>query len=242
MKSNDLQLSDEESVMNFLHQPTPKIAEALTGILAADHKDLKLSAGKIVQAVLKGSLLTQLGREIRKYQEAGQIKEDYFASLKARASLYELLKFLDEEIPDADLFSALKSIFLSGISKNATEHDECIAYEFLHTARKLTGTEVLILRANHEICLGNVSSQLDRNALDHVRAGNRGAWRRAITQQMGYGDLGDVVIKYEANLETLGLISPRNDMERLSGSFGPSEHMRLTGIGLAFCNYITRYE
>ena len=97
--------------MKFLQEPTVKIAEALTGILASDFKDWKLSAGKIVQAVIKGSLLTQLGREIEKYQEEGKIKEDYLESDIDRASFKELLEFIDEEVPDEIRFKAIKSIF-----------------------------------------------------------------------------------------------------------------------------------
>ena len=130
-----LNIRDEKSLMNFLSEPTVKIAEALTGILASDEKDWKLSAGKLVQSAIKGNLLTQLGREIKKYQEEGKIKEDYFATYRARASLFELLKFLEEEVPDEELFSAIKSIYFYGVSIDSTAQDEFWSYEFLQVAK-----------------------------------------------------------------------------------------------------------
>ena len=117
MKNKDLiKLDNEKSMMQFLREPTIKIAEAITGILIYEQKNWKLSAGKLVQAAIKGNLLTQFGREIEKYCNEGKIKEDYFATHKNRASLYELLKFLDEKVPDDELFTAIKSIFFSSNS------------------------------------------------------------------------------------------------------------------------------
>lgn len=242
MDKKEIKLDDEKSVMQFLHEPTIKIAEAITGILASDQKDWKLSAGKLVQSVIKGNLLTQLGREIDKYREEGKIKEDYFATHKNRASLYELLKFLDEEVPDEELFTAIKSIFFSGISKGAIQQDEALAYELLQTAKKLSGTEVLILKANFEVAKGQrvpeVQERLKNSSLPYMRS----AWRKIIAVQMNLGELDAVVSKYEKNLETLGLISERNEDNRFSGDFVPTSNFRLTEMGCKFCEYITNYK
>lgn len=236
-----LKLEDEKSLMQFLREPTVKIAEAITGILASEKRDWKLSAGKLVQATIKGNLLTQLGKEIERYQEEGKIKEDYFATHKSRASLYELLKFLDEKVPDEELFSAIKSIFFSGVSSNASEQDEVLAYEFLQTAKNLTGTEVLILRANIDLMHGKKSSSITEEQLKVARS-DRATWRRIIARQMGYGDMSSIVAKYEMNLELHGLISPRADNPSFQSDFLPTQNLRLTEMGLKFCEFITNYE
>ena len=54
-KLTNINLGNVKSVMQFLKQPTLEIAEALTGILASDLKDWKLSAGKIIQSIVKGN-------------------------------------------------------------------------------------------------------------------------------------------------------------------------------------------
>lgn len=241
VKTKDLQLKDQKSVMDFLKNPTIRIAEAVTGILISEEKDWKFSAGKIVQAAIKGKFLTQLGKEIEDYRKKGEIKEDYFATNKNRATLYELLKFLDEEVPDEELFVAVKSIFFSGISKDATAYDEALAYEFLQTAKHLSGTEILILKANYELAKGKVSSAVPKESLVSNQT-SRSVWRRIIAKQMGYGDLHSVVAKYEQNLESLGLISPRNEMDRLQGEFESPANRRLTDVGIKFCEFIIKYK
>lgn len=242
MKQGELiNIGDEKSVMRFLLKPTIKIAEVITGILISEQKDWKFSAGKLVQSAIKGGLLTQLGKEIEKYRKEGSIKEDYFATHKSRASLYELLKFLDEKVPDEELFTAIKSIFFSGISKDATKHEEALSYEFLQTAKRLSGTEILILKANFEIAKGNLSKAVPEENLGNAKS-DRNSWMRIIAKQMGYGDLYSVVTKYERNLESLGLISPRIEMDRFQHRFETTAKFRLTDMGYKFCEFMTKYE
>lgn len=240
-EKNLINLESEKSVMQFLQEPSIKIAEVLTGILVSEQKDWKLSAGKIVQSVLKGQLLTQLGREIKKYQEEGKIKEDYFATHKNQVSLYELLKFLDEDVPDEELFAAVKSIFFSGVNKDAGQYGEALAYEFLQTAKQLSGTEVLILKANYQLAQGKLSEAVTnpKEQLNGIQ--DRHSWRVIISKQMGYGNLASIVAKYEDHLEVLGLIAPRVDMDRARGQFQPTQSFRLTEVGYKFCEFITNY-
>ncbi|MEK7554837.1 MAG: hypothetical protein AAB518_02545 [Patescibacteria group bacterium] len=241
MDKNLIKLDDEKSVMQFLGQPLNKIAEAVIGLVGSEGKEWRLSAGKILHAAIKGNLFTQLSREIEKYREEGKIKENYFATHKSRASLYELLKFLDEEVPTEELFIAMKSIFISSISKDSTEFDESLAYEFLQTAKKLSGTEILILKANFEIAQNNISEAVSKDAI-HDGNSRRHIWWRVVARQMGLGELYSIVQKYEKNLESLGLISPRNERENLADMFEPTQKFRLTEMGCKFCEFITRYK
>lgn len=234
----EIDLVSQEGVMNFLRNPTIKISEALTGILISDNKDWKLSTCNLVQAAIKGQLLTQFGRELNRYIEEGKIKEDYFATNRSRATLYELLKFLDQDIPDDEIFKAAKSIFFSAVSREVSELDEALAYEFLQTIKKLSGTEILILKANNSITDEYINSSEYKHNPSH-----RGTWRRLIANKMGYGDLDSIVEKYELNLELLGLIAPRLPTEIQEGQFSyTGTKVRLTVLGQKFCNFIIRYE
>ena len=239
-RNTKLELDNAKGVMQFLKDPTVKIAEAITGILASDQKDWKLSAGKLVQAAIKGVLITEFGKQIIEYQKKGRIKEDYFATHKTRASLYELLKFLDDEVPDEELFTAIKSIFFSGISKNASRQDEALTYEFLQTAKKLTGTEILILRANLDLVHGKKLESITEEQIKNARS-DRAVWQRVIAWQMGYGNMFSIIAKYERNLESLGLISPRVDNPSFQSEFIPTKDLRLTEMGNKFCEYISNY-
>lgn len=233
-----LDLENPASLMQFLQQPTLQIAEFLTGMLVSDKKDWKLSAGHLIQATIKGGLLTQLGNEIKKYQSEGKIKENFFETDINRASFKELLGFIDSETPDEIRFKAIKSIFFVSVAK---KNDEMLAYEFLQTAQKLSSTEILILKANFEIAKGVISKDATEEGLKDGTH-NRLAWMRTIARQMGYGDLDSVVIKYEGNLESLGLISYRHAVDRFQNEFVPTSRFRLTEIGYRFCEFMTLYE
>lgn len=236
MGNEMIKLNDIRGVMEFLKQPTIKIAEALTGILASDAKDWKLSAGKIIQAAIKGNLLTQLGREMERYREEGKIKEDYLESDIKRASFKELLKFIDEEVPDEIRFRAMKSIFFSSVGGD----EESLAYELMQICKQLSSGEILILKAAYDI----VNSRLAPNmpGVQHI-TGDRHQWFSLIAQQIGHG-LPSLVERHEAHLMELKLIT------KISIAYGttdtsmiePSQHFRLTPLGVRLCEFMTKYE
>jgi len=233
--------NDVKSVMKFLQQPTVKIAEGLTGILASPMQDWKLSAGKIVQAIVKGSLLTQLGREFQYYINKGKIKEDYLATDKNRMSLNELLKFVDEDVPDEIRFNAMKSIFLTSVSKKSTRMDEELAYQFMQICKKLSSGEILVLKAAFDICNGNIRKGMLKPDLSITRAD---LWFDAIANQISHGTPG-LVEHHEEHLITLKLIAKRSQPPNFSttqDTFIRSGHFRLTPLGHRLCEFITKYE
>ena len=237
MKDKITKLDDIKSVMQFLQQPTAKIAEALTGILASDLKDWKLSAGKIIQATIKGNLLTQLGREIEKYRQEGKIKEDYLESDINRASLKELLKFIDEEAPDEIRFKAIKSIFLSSLG----QCDEVLAYELLQICKKLSSMEIMILSVNYNVVKGvaNPTATGITHSATQIKY-----WAQIIAKQIGH-NLSEIVLQYEDHLIELKLISDRHypiDRTRVTENFDATPHFRLTPLGYKLCEFITKYD
>ncbi len=237
----DIDLSTQVGITTFLQQSTIATAEFLTGVLASDQNAYKLSAGRLLQSVVKNNLFTQLGREIAEYRSTGIIKEDYFATHKNQVTLLELLKFIDEDVPDEELFKAAKSIFFTSIGIDSTPKEEMLAYEFMTTIRKLSGTEILILKANYEIATGILKGG---NTTTTIEKSNRYReyWRNCIARQMGEQAMHSVIDKYEVNLEELGIINRREHIERAAGSFTPTSHFRLTEIGVMFCGYISKYE
>ena len=233
------ELNNSKEVMEFLKESTLHLSEFITGVLVTEKTDWKLSAGHLVQAVIKGNLFTQLGREFEKYRSTGEIKEDIFATDHNRMTLYELLKSIDEDVPDEIRFKALKSIFIRSVKKDATAEDEELGYEFLKTARKLSSTEILILKANFEIA--------NNSAKPGVSVGNlsgsftsRDAWLINIAKQLGYEKYPTMIGKYEDNLIAQGLISQKTHAD--NSGFRPTDHFRLTNLGYDFCKFITEYE
>jgi len=225
-----INLDSEKSVMNFLQQPTVKIAEVLTGILSSNIKDHKLSAGQLVQALIKGKLFTQLGRELQKYKNKGEIKEDYFESDKNRMSFYELLKFIDEDVPDEERFKAMKSIFLKSISKGAKEEDEEMAYEIMQICKRLSSGDLIILKAVYDMVQKNKHNNGQRGAKE---------WLDIIAQQIGH-NIPSLVEVHEERLMKLKLISDRIHSDK--SGFERTKYFRLTELGYKLCEFISKYK
>ena len=242
MKGKIIKLDNVKSVMQLLQQPTLKVAEALTSILASDLKDWKLSAGRILQSVITGNLLTQLGREIEKYCKEGKIKEDFLENDINRASLKELLKFIDKETPDEIRFKAIKSIFFCSVEKNAKGEQEEIAYLLLQTAKQLSSAEVLILSATYQI-VKNTGRQLVRG-IEWGSNRNVNYWAQVISEKIGH-NLSELVLQHENNLMGLKLITDRqyirNNTE-VPKEFHPSQYYRLTPLGYKLCEFMTKYD
>lgn len=234
-----LDLENPENLMQFLQQPTLQIAEFLTGVFASDKKDWKLSAGHLIQATIKGNLLTQLGNEIKKYQGEGKIKENFLESDINRASLKELLEFIDSETPDEIRFKAMKSIFFASLANNS---DEIFSYELMRICRKLSSMEVQILIANYNIVIGKskpVPHGIEWGSSRRIRY-----WAENIAEQIGHG-MPDMVMAYENHLTELMLISGKHyplETTQIVEGFEPTNYFRMTDLGYKLCEYITKYE
>lgn len=233
MSKKLVNLLNPKDLAEFLQQPSIKIAEFLTGFLASSMGDWKLSAGRIVQASIKFNLLTQLGRELQEYIKKGRIKEDYYASGKNKASLNELLKFIDNEAPDDERFKAMKSIFFSGVSIDVDARQEEVAYQFLLLCKKLNSIDILILRACYKIYLGE--------DVENVNTGINafGDWVNTVSEKIGYG-LPELISAADPKLVELGLLSGRTYSDKSGIRTG--KEFRLTTLSIKLCEFITEYE
>lgn len=236
-----LDLENPASLMQFLQQPTLQIAEFLTGVLVSDKKDWKLSAGHLIQATIKGNLLTQLGNEIKKYQSEGKIKENFLETDLNRASFKELLEFLDSEAPDEVRFKAMKSIFFTSLAEN---DEELLAYELMKTCRKLSSMEIQILVANFNITVGK--SKPVPHGIEWGSNRIISYWASNIAEQIGH-HIPEIIFQYEEHLITLQLISrkryPQVQITNLVATeFEPTKYFRMTDLGYKLCEFITKYE
>lgn len=234
--SSLIRLDSPEDIKNFLEKPTIAIAETLTGILASSGilpPHYVFSAGRIVQATVKGKLFKQLGEEIKTYREEGKIKEDYFATHKNQASLLELLQFIDSDMPDEELFKAMKSIFFTGVASDADAKQEEVAYQFLLLCKKLNSMDILILKMCYGIYLGK--------DLKGVNTGitNFGDWVNTISEKIGY-DLPELISTSDPKLVELGLLSGRSHSDQSGVRAG--KEFRLTRLGIKLCEFITKWD
>lgn len=235
MKNKELiKLDDVKSIAEFLQQPAVKMAEFLTGVLASDTKDLKYSAGRLVQASLQWKLYSYLGKEINDYITKGKIKEDFLSDHKNQQSLYDLLKFIDEATPDEERFNAVKSLFLKSLSEDTSEEERIIAYQFMKLSKELDSDSLLILKAAFDIYSNKsaLSVTLGPNDLDTKSAH---IWLTHISKQIGHGIL-SLVELHEEQLMQLKLISPRIHPD--GSGIEKTKYFRLTDLGYKFCEFI----
>ena len=223
--------NSSQDVVDFLMKPTIYIAETLTGVLSSGLSEYKLSAGRIVQSAIKARLLTQLGRELEHYQKKGRIKEDYFATNNAQSSLLELLKFIDSDIPDEEVFKAMKSIFFGVVSTDADEAQEHVGYQLLQVCKKLNSMDILVIRACYQVYLKN------DERLSSIKS--HGDWSKEVSQRIGFG-LPELIGISDDKLVEMGILASRQHGDKSGIRAG--REFRLTNLGMKLCEYITAWE
>jgi len=234
-----INLKNKDQVVAFLKSSTVKVAEFVTGILASDSTDYKLSAGYLVQAFVKNDLLHQLGVEINEYIKKGAIKEDFLKEPSDQSSFLELLNFIDNDNPDEIKFKAMKSLFFCSVSKGQDASTGHVSYELMRICRQLSAGEILVLKAAYEINLGKNPSQ-SLLSMRGVNLGTNSAsdWFEMISRQLEH-NLPTLVEIYEDKLITLKLISPRVSTD--TRTFEQTGFYRLTPLGFKLCEQILKY-
>ena len=223
--------NDTKSIVQLLLSPL-KLAEVLTGWLVSESETRKLSAGRLIQAAIKHKFLTQLGKELKEYIEKGQIKEDYLVTHKNQLSLHELLKFIDDEIPDEERFKAMKSILFVSISSE----EETLAYELMKICKKISSGGLLVLKACWDIV--NRKINFDSQNRDFSKVTGRLEWLNLISKQIGHS-IHSLVEVYENELIELKLIGDVRHIDK--SGFEKQKNFRLTELGLKLCEYITKF-
>jgi hypothetical protein len=230
---------DPNAVVKYLQEPAIYLTELITGIFASalsDPKNLVLSAGRLVQATLKFQLLTKLGEEIEKYRSEGKIKDNYLEQPSDQQAFYELLKYIDEEVPDVDRFKAMKNLFLYSVSAGVNAEESMLAHEYMQICKKLDSGDILIIKALYDLAQGRKS----KNIKDYdPKSGDARTWLLIVALQMGHG-VPDLVEIHEENLMNLKLITERTYSDR--SGFRGTEYYRLTTLGYKLCDYIIKYE
>jgi len=234
-----IKFETSKDITDFLDQPTLKIAEALTGVLSASLSDLKLSIGKVLQAGVKGRMLSQFGEELRDYAKKGAIKKDYLESAINQHSLCDLFAFVDEENPDEIRFNAMKSIFLASVAYDADSREEQLAYQLMRICRQLESAEIQILKAAYDVVQGRTVREL-AGAVS-LGEGHSATWRSIIAQQIGH-NIPALVETYEPKLIQLVLITDYSRNGEITSSFNPTQTFRLNLLGMKLCQFMTKFK
>lgn len=230
--SSELQIiienQDTVALDKLLQNGSVNLTAALTGFFMTDNSSKVGVAGRIVQAVLKGKFLKQLGQEFEELRQKGKIKENLFENENRIASLLEMLQYIDSELTDQEVFNAMKSIFFASLDQHASEKDEIAAYQILKVCRKLSSGELLVLK----VCFERIG-YLKSNAVYGA-----GQWLSEVGTSLGFAT--ELVETFEETLIQKKLLSDRAHSDR--SGIKSSENYRLSGLGIQLKEFLDRYE
>jgi hypothetical protein len=230
-EQNLIKIDDPKSLAEFIKQPE-KILGFITGVLSSDRRDWVLSAGRLVQASIKWRLISQLGKEVKEYIDKGKIKEDYLEDHRNCQALHDILKFIDESVPDENRFKAIKALFLKSILSNTTESDKILSFQLMQISERLESGDLLVVKANYDLVNHRNSTGINNIDLNDTVADT---WFKILSRQIGH-NIPSLVELHEQNLMSLKLISQRVNVDK--SGFAQTKYYRLTELGYKFCEFV----
>ena len=230
MTSNVPELTTAE----VLQKTTGNMIAALAGMLTAEPKDFILSAGRLLQSVVSGRFMEQLGTEWEEYKKKGQIPEDYEKSVERLTCLQELFDFLDKDIPDDVRLDAIKRIFIVAAIEYKSAPDKYLPAEYMRLAKRLEPGELIFLKSIHTLLTSGKNAQ--------TMSSNTGIfenWVKEVSASsvLKHSDLGKY---YCEKLREKRLVNPAWASDGSGIALMP--HYGLTEYGFVFCEYLARYK
>ncbi|GFO83532.1 MAG: hypothetical protein A49_31590 [Methyloceanibacter sp.] len=223
--------TNEDGVGSMLQKTILGLMEGVAGLAASDRKERILAAGRIVQSLVSGKLLSQLQNEWDRLRNEGRIKDDYGQTSQCMDCLQEMLAFLDGECPDEKRFDVLKRIFLGAATETASDRASVLPQQYMRLCRSLNSGEVRVLLATYAIA--------KRGGTEVCRMSSLSKWVEIIATESGlrYAEL---VLTHERGLIERHLLADR--LYRDGSGINPSPDFRLTGLGLDLCRFIETYD
>lgn len=212
----------------FLQEPMAVIAECVSGWLKLGAKETVVAVPRVALAALRGNAFEQFGREFDNLRRAGKIPEDYAEKKYGYSSLAELLSEIDSNPSDEDRLEALKAMFYSVNRVNATDGERIAAYQLFQLAKRLTGGQLLLLRA----------AELRFRSPGFSPVSDTSAWLGGVAKVMGHGILA-LIEQDEKVLMENNLLTGRQWGD---GSGVADSNGRLTELAHKFYENIEQYR
>lgn len=206
-------------------------AEFFTGLVGSNRSQVFQSVGHAVQGLLSGKFLQILQQEYSHYRESGKIKEDFRYTDQNQMCFTELLRFLEQEMPDKDRFELLKRIYIVSATEKVFDRNSHVPLQFMQIARELNSGEMLVLSAAHRIAKEIPEEKMPESV-------DWRTWVDIISKEAGLL-FREIVNKHETTLVEKNLLEER---EVLTGNYNLKPFFRLTRLGYAFCEYVSQYD
>lgn len=221
----------QQNTSDVLKDTLTQVVQGITGIASSEKKELALSIGHILQRLLAGERLSAFKKEWDNFKAKGRVKDDYERTEQHKTCLYELLSFLNDDLPDEIRFSTLKAIFFVAASEKISDRNSILPLQFMQICRTLNSAEIIILHTVYMIAKNKLwDKEKDRGASLFLE-------RIARESGLNYPELVEI---YEGQLINKRLLTPR----RFSDGSGitVSTNFRLTNLGYEICSYIANYD
>jgi hypothetical protein len=216
------QLLQQKEASDVVAVFTEMIAQGLSGNVRA--------ASRILQAFIQGRGAQQVEKELKKMREKGTLSKP--KDPKVADLIWEMWRFIDEDVPDEDRVEAMKNLFKRGVSIEADEKERAEIYQLMKICRQLGSMEIMVLKACDELRSVTPKTNEERHAAwpNYV-----GEWAAKIHEKLAFGEF-EMILLAEENLMRLKLITPRggNDSDRITSQ----STLRLTNLGIRLCRYI----
>ncbi len=215
------------------------LSEAGTGVIGSTRQELLLSAGHVLQSMIKGRFVETLKHEWDDLREKGRIEANYSETPQQQACLQELLNFIDIDLPDDVRFNTMKQVFLRAATEEESDRDSPLPQQFMIACRELSSGEILVLKAAYEIAEeGDWKSkylQIDPNSTAdiHIRR-----WSNAVASHSAMTHW-ELVAKHAVSLQKQRLLSASNKTANADVFIATTEHFGLTSFGYALCGFMT---
>jgi hypothetical protein len=229
---------DPSQLEEFLGNPLPAIAEAVTG-LCVSGSPLVLAtgaAGRIMQGALKGEMYHQVGQEIKALRDAGKVKGPT-ESKNGWNSWIDLFRVIDEETPDPERFDAIKAMFIAANAVGIDDSASIAEYQLLQVAKRLNSGELLVLKTVWRLGRDGQIPSLphDSSGGDWTRLNS---WLTLVAANLGR--LPVSLVEYHVNrLIEQHLLTGRHPSDPYSIN---KANGGLTDLGVRFCENIDKYE
>ena len=213
---------ENPSVIERILSGTQQEATAYVSDLLRSGISKYIIAGpKVAMAAITVQALNDLWKQVSEWRKAGRIPEDFSGRKRGYQSWVELLREIDSNPTDSDRLDAVKAMFLAVNRPDANDGSQILAYQLFQISKRLTGGDLLVLKAAH-----------GTEGAGHESAQN---WLAKVANFQGHG-VSALVEQHERVLVENGLLSPRFDQNlRVNGA-------RLTDLGQAFCRDLQNYE
>lgn len=207
------------------------LINGLTGVALSDKTSYILTASKLLKGVRSGKFLSILNQEWEEMQKKGKISSNFEFDEIYYDSLSEILDYLDNGIPNHNIFDVLKTIFI----KSAIEEqkDDLLPLQFLKIAKKLTEGELIVLSTIYRLFKTPALRQ-GKERLETARF-----YITLVAQESGLKHNALVEI-HEQGLIEKKLITGRKLGDGSGVNINPN--FRLTSLGISFCEYIENYN